>query len=278
MLPEAEDEDLMYTTDDSQEVYVYSYPAGKPVGILSGFQTAEGLCTDEHGHVFVADFNAQDIIEYAHGRTKPIASLSDSGNYPNGCAVDPATGDLAVGGGLRDGNVAIYANASGSPVVYTDGSDSSLFWCTYDSQSNLFIDPWDQFYGGSIVELPAGSSKLVHIYIDSKMNPGGGLQWDGQHVVVENPAEKTKGPSTLYQLDISGSNATIVNTITLAGGRTKHKNKNPRIGNEFWLIGNKVVDYTRWEAGIWAYPAGGYARKLFQANGGMGLVISLTPR
>lgn len=281
MLPESKTEALMYTTNDGgQQVYVYSYPAGDQVGVLSGFQAAEGLCVDQAGDVFVADVRAQDVVEYAHGGTEPIATLNDNGNYPNGCAVDPATGNLAVAGGLLGGaNVAIYSNARGAPVMYQDPFDTMLIWCAYDSRSDLFFNPWD-VYGGEIVELPSGSSGLVHIYVNHKMNPGGGIVWDGKHVVVGNPAEDPQGPSTLYKLAISGSSATVIDTVTLSGGRTKHKDKNPRIGNQFWLLADKVnvLDYTHNAVGVWQYPAGGYANKLIHADGGMGLEISPAPQ
>jgi hypothetical protein len=232
------------------------------------------LCVDKAGDVFVVDERAQDIVEYAHGGTEPIATLNDSGNHPNGCAVDPLTGNLAVAGGLLGGgNVAIYSGTGGSPVVYPDLKNRTDFWCAYDSRSDLFIDPWDQ-YGGWIAELPAGSTKLIDIYLGHGINPGGDIAWDGKHVVVGNPSEQPNGPSTLYQLDISGSGATIINTITLIGGRSKHENKNPRIGNQFWLLADKVVDYTHTAAGLWPYPAGGYAKKIIHANGRMGLAIS----
>ena len=43
-----------------------------------GFTHQDGLCTDAHGDVFVANTNANNILEYAHGGTKPIATLAKS--------------------------------------------------------------------------------------------------------------------------------------------------------------------------------------------------------
>jgi hypothetical protein len=276
MLPEAKNEDLVYDSCCGPDVYVYAYPTGKLVGTLTGFQAPEGLCTDKNGDVFVADVYAQDIVEYAHGGDAPTATLDDSGNYPNGCAVDQRTGNLAVAGGLlSNANVAIYPGASGTPTVYADPYDTSLFWCTYDSASNLFINPWDQFYGGTIVELPAGGGNLKRISVNQKLNPGGAIQWDGAHVVLGNPLEQSHGPSTLYQLAISGSSATVIKTITLY--YNKGADKNPRIGNQFWIFGRKVLDADNFKIATWHYPAGGYPTNGFRGNGAMGLAVSVAP-
>ena len=43
-----------------------------------------------------ANDGASQMVEYAHGGTSSIATLGDPSEYPEGCAVDPATGNLAV--------------------------------------------------------------------------------------------------------------------------------------------------------------------------------------
>lgn len=275
MLPEANSSDLVYTSDGSW-VFVYAYPSGELVGTLGGFQESEGLCSDKNGNVFIADVGTQEVVEYAHGGDAPIATLNDSGNYPNGCAVDPSTGNLAVAGGLlgHRANVAIYRAASGTPTIYPDDEDSMLAWCTYDSASNLFIDPWDQ-YGGSIVELPYGSGSLKYITVNHQINPGGAIQWDGDHLVLGNPSEKGHGPSTLYQLAISGSSASVIKTLTLYFG--KGRDQNPRIGNQFWIFGRNILDTNHREIATWRYPHGGYPTSRFIKYGGFGLTISRVP-
>jgi DNA-binding beta-propeller fold protein YncE len=98
MLPEAKSEDLLYVTSFvSSYVFVFSYPEGKLVGTLGGFSyAASGECSDNQGDVFI--IGVQDVVKYAHGGSNPIATLK-SVNYPNGCAIDPVTGNLAVAGG-----------------------------------------------------------------------------------------------------------------------------------------------------------------------------------
>ena len=95
MLPEAKNEDLLYVTNYSV-VTVYTYPQGKLVGTLRGFNSASGACVDAAGDVFVANFKPFAVYEYAHGGTKRIATYKGVGAYS--CALDPVSGDLAVTG------------------------------------------------------------------------------------------------------------------------------------------------------------------------------------
>ena len=54
MLPEAQNEDLLYVTN-VYTVTVYSYPEGQLVGTLSNFYKPYGLCADKAGDVYVTD-------------------------------------------------------------------------------------------------------------------------------------------------------------------------------------------------------------------------------
>lgn len=116
MAPEAKRDTLLYISDvGTNDVYVYAYPTGIFLGTLTGFSGPEGECVDKTGDVFIANYAASDILEYAHGGTSPIATLSDPGYLPESCAIDPTTGNLAVTNylttGAGQGNVAIYKDA-----------------------------------------------------------------------------------------------------------------------------------------------------------------------
>jgi hypothetical protein len=279
MLPEAKSSSLLYvSTSDAGTVAVFSYPKGKPVGTLTGFQLPYGLCSDKEGNVFVVDFKAQQILEYAHGGTAPIATLEDMGNYPNGCAVDPVSGNLAVAGGAEfyaNGNVAIYENAQGSPTVYVD-TFADFYYCTYDGSGNVFASGTDgqQFW---LSELKKGAQALQDITARG-INPIAAIQWDGTYLAVESPSGSPDGPATIYQIQVSGSQATILNTIKLY---TK-QNTNPKRGAQFWIHAGRIANpkSVHKGIGIWKYPSGGEATRSigFDANGPMtGLTISVAP-
>ncbi|MGA8099593.1 MAG: hypothetical protein WB810_13150, partial [Candidatus Cybelea sp.] len=97
MAPAAKNTDLLYISDvGTDQVYVFSYPQGSLVGTLSGFNTPVRECSDTAGNVFVTNTNAENILEYAHGGSSPIATYHDKDFLPTDCSVDPASGSLAV--------------------------------------------------------------------------------------------------------------------------------------------------------------------------------------
>src|ERR1700691_6238626 len=73
MLPEAKDEDLLYSGQDP--VYVFSYPSGKAVGSLYTGAPTDGMCSDEKGDVFLTGQQGSSLTEYAHGGSQPVAYL-----------------------------------------------------------------------------------------------------------------------------------------------------------------------------------------------------------
>jgi hypothetical protein len=139
-LPEAKSIGLLYVAGSQNgqngSAYVYTYPQGRLVGTLTGFAEPFGECTDSAGNVFIVAYSngstsASTIYEYAHGGTKPIATLSDP-DVAVGCAVDPTTGNLAASGN----GVAIFKNATGNPAYYSSGYH--FYYCGYDERGNLY--------------------------------------------------------------------------------------------------------------------------------------------
>ena len=260
---------LLYTSSIlTNLVSIFAYPKGTPVGSLSGFEEPLGLCTNAAGDVFVVDGKAQNIVKFAHGGSSPIDTLDDAGNEPYGCAVNVKTGDLAVAGGFPDhgvvANVALYHKGMGSPTILTDSEFALFYWCTYDDRGNLFLEG---SYGGTgaIAELPHGSSQLVRLSVDTSFAPGGAIQWDGRYLVVaDNPPPRKHAPTTLYQFQVSGTTATLVNTILLRSG-TRNLNAS---GTQFWIDGAWVIAPKTSNANVarWPYPAGGAANRTFKVD------------
>ena len=267
--PQAQSEDLLYVSDQLfSEVYVLSYPAGKPAGMLTGFNYPEGLCTDSRGDVFVTDLLARKIVEYAHAGSKPKRVLNDSKN-PQGCSVNPLTGDLAVvdyGSSGTPGDVAVYPKARGSPTDYDDPTMISFQSCAYDGSGNLFADGQKYANEPGLVELPAGARKLKDIRLNHGFNASGSVQWDGQHLAVMGNAAQS-----IYRLTISGLSAKIV-------GRTKLIS--PKYPLAFWIEKNSLLltylpPHSKQTAlGVWAYPSGGRPVRVRHLVGIYGVTVS----
>jgi hypothetical protein len=258
MAPDAKKKNLLYVSDASaNDVYVYSYRTTKLKGTLTGFNAPGGLCVDQAGDVFIANTSANDIVEYAHGGTSPIATLSDPGEYPVDCSVDPTSGNLAVTNLFSNsgpGSVSIYPNASGTPTNYADPDISEMLFCGYDDHGNLFLDGLTNGNVFALAELPNGSSTFTNITLNQSINYPGGVQWDGKYVALGD-----QDANVIYRLQITPSGAKVVGTVQL--------NDIPHPA-QFWIEGrrdrSKVIvpdSESGGYVGFWRYPAGGTATK-----------------
>ncbi len=252
MDPAAKNGSLLYVSSVlTNDVYVFSYPAGKMVGTLTGFSTPYGLCVDKSANVWVVNDGTSQIIEYAHGGTSPIATLSDPGEYPEGCAVDPNTGDLGVTNFYStsgSGSVSVYAGAQGPPQIYSDPNLANVRFCGYDAKGNLFVDGVNASSAFVLAELPKGASTLEDIAFKQSVEWPGGVQWDGKHVAVgDTDAVK------IYQTTAKGK---VTGTTSLAGANYV---------NQFFIVKGarrkpSTVVAPSQDGGvvaIYKYPAGG---------------------
>lgn len=269
MAPDLKKQDLLYLSDEeADDVYIYSYREGRLKGTLTGFDAPQGECVDKAGDVFVANEDKSQILEYAHGGTSPIATLSDPGQYPVGCSVDPASGNLAItnidspkGG---PGNVAIYAGAKGTPQTYTGASFYYYFFCGYDNVGNLFVDGTDDGSAFEFAELPSGSATLASIALNQSIQFPGGVQWDGKYVAVGD-----QEAPYIYEFTISGSAGTLVGSTPLDDTDDVA---------QFWKQGPRVVapDFLNNEVQYFRYPAGGTATKAITGiNTPIGSTVSM---
>jgi hypothetical protein len=279
MLPNAKNTDLLYATSGRTVVSVFTYPKMKLVGTLSGFEGANGACVGNAGDTFITNGDGSSILEFAHGGTAPINTLNDPGYTPFDCAIDPISGDLAVAN--FDGGVAIYKSAQGAPIMYSLMGVGAQF-CGYDNEGNLFVDGYARYRAVALLELQRGSNQFENITVDfnhSTTIGAGPIQWDGQHLAM-GYGEYNR--SVIYQLSVSGSNATIVGSTTLEGPKL-------RIGIGWWIQDGEVLapnahhgDRGYSNIGFWHYPEGGKDERMFHFKGAeddfiQNLAVSLAP-
>jgi len=277
MLPEAKSSDLLYASDSAgTSVYVFTYPKGKLVGTLRGFDGPLGECVDTSGNIWIVNSFPADLVKYAHGGTTPIATLDDSGANPQACSVNPVTGDVAVTNPFP-GNVAIFWGAQGSPTTYTDADLTHYVYPAYDSVGNLFIDGASSSTG-LLAELASGSDYLSTITINVSMAPGS-MQWESPYLVVANLAGGIKGAQEIDRLQVSGSVAQRVGTTKL---KSPFKRK-LTTAVQFWVEGSMIVGPSRQSkrsalfVDFWRYPAGGRPAKQLEppsAQDIWGVVVS----
>ena len=284
MLPEAKSEDLIYVTNGCGGVCVLTYPQGSLVGSLA-VAGAGSVCADRNGNVFVtvADLSNASILEYRHGGMKPIETLSDAPNVPQGCSVDPTTGNLAVanfigtGWGYDHGNVAIYTGAKGNGM---DIHQPNIYWyyfCAYDDAGDLLVDGRSVSSGDEFAELPPGSSQLEYVSINDDLGFPGPVGWDGAHFVIGMGGHRD---NLVYRVELSGSTGTIVGKTRLTGRRYRRS-----YYYTFWIQGHTIVvpystnghHYGDDRLGLFNYPKGGEAREVIGSYNG-NVAVSLPRR
>jgi len=269
-------ENLLYVADPGTGgVLVYSYrPARyKFVGFLSETGPTS-LCVDRAQDVYVPDVSvtgAKVVFEYAHGGSSPIRILG-VGGYPEGCAVDPTTGNLAViayGNKFYDFYIAIFRHARGKPSIYTDSGFGSITACTYDDRGNFFMDGFVVSGQLPFAEMPKGSDRFESISLNQTFESAGGVQWDGKHVAVGDAAV-----ADIYEFEIAGSKGTEVGFTPINGSSG--------IGDFFIARkphSNVIVPSAPFEEGgfvsVYNYPSGGNAkRKLSNFSAPVAVAVS----
>jgi hypothetical protein len=265
--------DLIYVTS-VPFIDIFAYPDGKAMAQIRGAYPY-GLCVNRAGDVYVVDPTQASITEYAHGAMKPKATLSYPDYNPTQCAVDPATGNLAVisgsGAAVRRGsqylNVWIYAHGKGAPAQYQLVGLNYLYFPAYDDKSNLFIDGIAPYNGFGLAELANGQNTFRIIRLDqeiqNRIRSAGGIQWCAGRLAVANNTRY--GHGTIDRLRIGGARAYWGNQTVLSGAGG--------IGS-FWIEDGAVTAPQETAAYLWPYPKGGQSIALFAASGGNGVVVS----
>jgi hypothetical protein len=240
---------LLYVSDaGTYDVYAYSWPALQLVGTLSGFNGPSGQCVDKQGDLFVVNTYASNVIEFAHGGTTPINTLSVDGQYPYSCAVDDKTGDLAIGnietttGGA--GSVTIFSGGTGTGANYPD-KNVYVNFVGY-RKGTLFVDGGSSKGNLSFQSFAKGTFKK-HGVSGGTINAAGGIQYVKSSLTIGDQFV-AQGSSAIYQISASGS---IVGTTPLNSGAC----------GQYVIDGKLVVcpNNSAKNVLVYAYPSGGTA-------------------
>lgn len=255
---------LLYVSDVATfDVYVYRYPSLELAGKLQGFRDPQGECADASGNVWIADTQSSQMIEYAHGGNKPLAKLADPLGYPAGCAVDAASGDLAVTnlyGFSGAGSVLVFKSARGTPKVYANPNLYYYYFSAYDRNGDLYVSGATSRHGYLLAVLPHGSSsiRLVKIGGGTLYFPGT-VAWIGSSLVLGDQRCKNRMASCFYELRVSGESARVTGTTPLSGSCDVVQ----AWVDSTQIVGGDAAAYCRKRrstVNVWAYPAGGNPR------------------
>lgn len=243
----------------SSAILEYDYPKSDksigqiPVGSGAG-ECADILYGAARRHFWVTLPIAEEYEEFALGGAKPIKTLTESAGNPSGnCAMDPTTSNLAAPI-FSNGEVVIFANASGSGTALATPLFEAYF-AGYDNEGNLFVDGINGSLAFGLVELPKGSTTFENISVSNTVSFPGAVQWDGKYLTVGDQRS-----AAIYRYEVSGATATLKGTVTLTGAGD--------CGQTWIGSGGKVFcpDSLNSQGEVYRYPAGGSAIAILSTN------------
>jgi hypothetical protein len=238
-------------------VDVYAWPTLGRAGVLKGFQNATGACEDASGNIWIVEEFKQNLTEFAHGGTVPIATLHDPASYPFACAVDKRNGDLAVVNSPvypNESSITIYRHAAGSGVVYEDPGLNALISLDYGPGGKMYLDG----YNGKFVLQSFARKRFETINIQGATikYPGGIQYWNNTLTVADGGSPQS--PVIIYQLSTSGQ---VLASTVLAQSASSYS---------YQIRHGKVVCACLFNRQIlvYAYPNGGLPTKTLYSRHG----------
>jgi hypothetical protein len=125
------------------KVVIYNRSGLTRCGQISGFQFASNLFVDEQNNLWVADYYAGHVYEFAPGASSPTLALNDPAGTPVDVAVDDRKGTVYVANYMNNGNipgvVTVYAKGAVNPMATLSSSANTVLWSVaVDDAGNLY--------------------------------------------------------------------------------------------------------------------------------------------
>jgi hypothetical protein len=274
MSPSATSQDLVYVTQLGGPINIFTYPGGQQVGSIG--LGAAGECADAKGNVWISNPVGGQLLEYAHGGTSPINTLTLIDQLVISCSVDPATGAIAVDSECQyqspqcvgPGSVFVYADIKQQPVQYFAGPTSLIYFSSFDPHGNIFADMLNDDPTGfgvfGLAELAKGGSAFKNVKVDREIYFPGGVQWSGKYLAVGDQEAGGQLASSVHQIAIHSGHGKVVSTTRLQGVSD---------AAEFWIQGSTIVapdtgigNPPPGSVRLYPYPAGGAPTLVFGAS------------
>lgn len=258
--PDTKDERRLLFASDSglEEVDIYSLPSMKLKGQLTGFSEPQGMCSDSGGNVYVADTSATEVDKYARTGSL-LARYPDNYGLPVGCAVDPATGNVAVtdlvSGASGPGQVLVFSSPSSQPKILDNPSQYFYYFAGYGPRSSLWVSGRNASGEYILSRCSASSCATVRLSGGTLYFPGA-VEWDnrnGTWVVFDQLCNDTAaacsypvsargvlGPPTTYTNYEGGNDCDLVQGEIFDRDRYV-------VGGDYEYCGGTSSTFNRWE-------------------------------
>ncbi len=240
------------------DVRIFTFPKPDYIGSAppppEGFSEPQGMCSDKNGNVFIANTKRARSTSM-RGNGTFTKALSDPGEFPAGCAVDPKSGTLAVSNIISTsdnaGGISLYKNASGSPQQLTDPNMFEVFFIAYYGNTgklyfsgfnNSFYAAIDSYIRGTFTPFIAGGT----------IGFPGTVAWGyNTKSLVIGDQDSFSGP-TFLQVRANGK---VIGTTTLSCSSGDCDAVQAAVSGKYIV----APDAGSLAIGIFPYPAGGNA-------------------
>jgi hypothetical protein len=251
---------------------IFDYPKGTAMIRQISGAGGQGCTNVLYGYgkkIFWNPGRTNDLIVEYKVPKKLLKTLYLGYTFTSSCAMN-TSGDLAVGVLLGNsygpaGQVVIFKNATGSGKVYNTPLTREYF-DGYDASGNLFADGFGSSSEFTLVELPKGAGKFVTIKTSNSPVFPGSVQWDGTYLTVFD-----QDTSEAYQYTVSGTTATLKNTVQLSGAGDCAQT---------WIVKGLLYcgDASNDGAEVFNYPAGGSPAATFTGSFDLPLGVTAVKR
>ena len=232
MSPAASKASTLLYVSNASNVTVYTYNDGNgisQVGTLTGFTTPGGMCSDNAGDVWITDYQSRKVYEYAHGGSSPIAIITQKLGYPYACAVDNATGHLAVSYEQPYGHFRNYAQVLVYAKGYRNGSAYGpktgfyrAYFLAYDDKSNLYTTGnacgyYNCYIDGFVhlFKLAKGGYLFRLVQGAAKQSAPSALVWVNPFLLMGN-GKSGNGAADAMKVQVTGNRSTVIGTVPFA--------------------------------------------------------------
>jgi hypothetical protein len=199
---------------------------GNTCATLTGFTNPQGMSTDKSGNLWVANTDAENILEINPSNGNVIATYNDAGQYPVDVCVANNSGNFAVPtifnantGGPGEIDLFTSGNTSGPTGVASGATYTSPRFCAYDKTEHYVVfDDADIFNtGANNVGAIApgnytGTKNIVALNTSNSIEFPGGVQFNGN----QQPVIDDQEAFALYTYNVSGTTLNVAQTTPLS--------------------------------------------------------------
>jgi hypothetical protein len=219
--------------------------------------------------VYVSDFDLEEGFEIKAGTAKVINSWK-TGGESIGCSVSNG-GDVSFTN-FYPGGVVVFPG--GGPTGH-DYSGPGYDWpAGYDNKGNLFVicNYLAPCSNPQLWELPAGGNQWTPLTFNGELAFPTGVQWDGKYLAFGGGG--CSDAACIDQVTVSGSTATVVNTVQLnsgsycspyvdfsSGWAQDAGNPNGLVKSHTTAIAAPNLWCSPSPILVWSYPAGGNPKR-----------------